>query len=173
MKLTAFHFALSFALITAVGCGTGSSQGSARAPSAEGMKYVLAEEPNGAIGVIEARKSAENGGDVVVVGRIGGTNNPWIEGRAAFMLLDPSKVVVAEGQDSAEQELCMDDCCASERADCTILVKVVDADGSVVAIDARHLLGLAVNDLVVVRGKAQKDESHNITILANAVHIHR
>jgi hypothetical protein len=139
--------------------------------SVDRTRYLLAEEPDGAIGVIEARESAADGAPIVLVGRIGGAANPWVEGRAAFMLLDASKVVVADGAECCEEEICLDDCCAEDRAACTTLVKVVDESGSVLAADARELFGLAANDLVVVRGKVRKDAEGNFTVLADGVHV--
>jgi hypothetical protein len=50
-------------------------------------------------------------------------------------------------------------------------VKVVDESGTVVATDARQLLALQELDTVVVRGKAQRDEAGNLTILANGIHV--
>ena len=38
----------------------------------DGSKFLLADEPEEAMGVIEARESAEDGAPIVVVGRIGG-----------------------------------------------------------------------------------------------------
>jgi hypothetical protein len=161
---------VTLVLSSALGCGeTTTSQG----PSAEGMKYLLNEEPTGAVGVSQVVASIDDGQPVVVKGHIGGANNPWIEGRAAFVILDTSKVVVGNGQDSGEQQICLDDCCAADRASCTTLVKLVDAGGKVVNTDARELLGVSANDLVVVRGKSNKDESGNVTILADAVYVAR
>lgn len=171
--------ALSAILITAlIGCGSSSSSSDmdslAVTPiSIDGSKFILAEEPDGAIGVIEARKTAANGDSVIVVGRIGGASNPWIEGRAAFMLLDASMVVVADGTESTDGEICMDECCATERAGSTTLVKVVDDGGKVLAVDARQLLGVHADDMVVVSGKASKDDAGNFVVLANGVHVRR
>jgi hypothetical protein len=163
--------------IALTGCGGSSSANvSAEAVtpvSIDGSKYVLAEEPDDAIGVIEARESAQNGDAVVIVGRIGGAKNPWIDGRAAFMLLDASMVLVADGTERAEGEMCMDDCCAAERAESTTLVKIVDGSGKVVAADARRLLGVAENDMVVVRGTVSKDDAGNFVMLADGIHIRR
>ena len=162
----------------AAGCGTsastspGSAQGSVTEAAINGDKYLLAEEPDDAVGVIEARETANNGDPLVIVGRIGGSDKPWVEGRAAFMLLDASMAVVANGTESAEGEVCLEDCCADERAECTTLVKVVD-NGTLVAADSRQLLGLKENDFVVVRGKASKDESGNFTVLADGVFVRR
>ncbi len=156
------------------GCG-GSNRptqiGDATPVSFDGSKYVLADEPDGAIGVIEARKSAKNGEPIVIVGRIGGATNPWIDGRAAFMLLDASMMLVADGTESAEGEICMDECCAAERTGSTTLVKVVDEGGKVLTVDARKLLGVAANDMVVVRGNVSKDDAGNFVVLADRVHV--
>lgn len=160
-----------------IGCGSSPSadvESSAVTPiSIDGSKYVLADEPDGAIGVIEARKTAANGDPVIIVGRIGGATNPWIEGRAAFMLLDASMVIVADGTESADGEICMDECCATERAGSTTLVKVVDDGGKVLAVDARQLLGVHADDMVVVSGKASKDDAGNFVVLASGVHVRR
>jgi hypothetical protein len=163
--------------IAGAGCGSSSSASvdtNAVTPvSFDGSKYVLAEEPDGAVGVIAARETAQDGEPIVVVGRIGGATNPWIEGRAAFMLLDASMVIVADGTDGADGEICMDDCCATERLTSTTLVKVVDGGGQVLTVDTRQLLGVAANDMVVVRGTVSKDESGNFVVLADGVHVRR
>lgn len=158
------------------GCG-GSSMPetavSATTAAINGEKFLLSDEPDGAIGVIEARDTAEDGQPVVIVGRIGGAENPWIEGRAAFTLLDASMTLVADGAESEAGEICLDDCCAEERGKCTTLVKVVDADGKLVAADSRKLLGVAEADTVVVQGTASKDESGNFTVQAQGVFVRR
>ncbi|WP_442483375.1 hypothetical protein [Aeoliella sp. SH292] len=164
-------FGLVFVLgLVQVGCGTSPGSQSPGA-SIDGSHFLLSEEPEGAVSVIAARESAEDGTPIVLMGRVGGTANPWIEGRAAFMLIDPSVSVVANGTDSTEGEICLDDCCADERAGCTSLVKVVDTDGNIVPVDARQLLGLKESDLVVVQGTAKKDKSGNFSMLATKVFV--
>jgi hypothetical protein len=158
------------------GCGDATDAGSisgTTSNSIDGSRFLLSEEPDDAIGVIEARESAVHGGQITVVGRIGGTTTPWVNGRAAFMLLDASMVMVAEGTDSGEGEICTGDCCAAERAHATMLVKILDENGRVLAADSRQLLGLAENDMVVVRGKATKDKSGNVAVVGDAVFIRR
>jgi len=161
-------------LATSTGCGTApasSSQLSMLAANIDASQFKLAEEPDGAVGVIAARESAEDGSPLVLVGRIGGSATPWIEGRAAFTLLDASMNVVAEGDDRAEGEICTGDCCATERLNCTTLVKVVDEHGQIVPVDSRQLLGLKESDLVVVQGTAKKDGNGNFVMLARGVFI--
>ncbi|TWT43489.1 hypothetical protein [Botrimarina hoheduenensis] len=157
-----------------IGCGSAADSAAlALSPATRinASQYKLAEEPDGAMGVIAARESVEDGAPLVLVGRIGGAANPWIDGRAAFTLLDPSMAVVAKGEDTGETELCLDDCCAVDRQNCTTLVKVVDAQGKLVSMDSRELLDLKESDMVVVKGTAQKDEAGNFVMLATGVFV--
>jgi len=176
MKTIVCTVLISTAAAALSGC-SGNSASDATASvtpvAVDGSKFLLADEPEEAVGVIEARESAQDGAPIVVVGRIGGAANPWIEGRAAFTLIDASMAMVSEGEDDEEGELCTGDCCATERAVCTTLVKVVDAAGKVIAADSRQLLGLTADDTVVVRGKASKDASGNFAVLAEGVYVRR
>lgn len=160
----------SFGLL---GCsGDASSNSENLSPvRVDGRDYLLDEEPDGAVGVIAARESVEDGTPLVLVGRIGGAANPWIEGRAAFTLVDPSITVVEPGTDSAADEICMEDCCAAERSTCTTLVKFVDENGRVVPVDSRTLLGLSESDMVVVKGTAKKDDNGNFSMLATGLFV--
>lgn len=164
---------LSIAALS-IGCGSATEStavASSPAKRVDASQYKLPEEPDGAMGVIAARESVEDGDLLVLVGRIGGAANPWIDGRAAFTLLDPSMSVVANGEGSGETELCLDDCCAVDRQNCTTLVKVVDGQGKIVPVDSRELLGVKESDMVVVKGTAQKDKSGNFVMLASGVFI--
>jgi hypothetical protein len=164
----------AFTFVTGCGgAGDAVTQATNASLAVDSSKYMLMEEPEEALGIIEARESASDGDPLVVVGRIGGTTSPWVEGRAAFTLLDASILLVAEGAECGEGELCSGDCCAAERAHATMLVKITDLGGRVLAVDARRLLGLAENDMVVVRGKASKDDSGNVALIADGVFVRR
>lgn len=66
-------------------------------------KYLLASEPAGAKGVIDIKKEAKDGDQVVVVGRIGGSKEPFTKGRVSFTLVDPSFVPCNEkGEEDSE-----------------------------------------------------------------------
>lgn len=171
MKTTyALILAITPALVCLSGCGR-SPATEAQASHFDGTQFLLAEEPDGAVGVIAARESAIDGAPLVLVGRIGGAANPWIEGRAAFTLLDASMTVVADGTDSVAGQICTDDCCATERLACTTLVRIVDSNGEVVPVDARKLLQLKESDMVVVQGTVKKDKTGNFSMLANRVYV--
>lgn len=164
-------------LVAASGCSqqtveaTSTSAGSTL--SIDKTKYVLSAEPDGAVGVMIAREDSQDQDDIVLVGRIGGRKNPWIEGRSAFMLIDASMSVVADGKETEEGQICMDDCCASLRAECTTLVKIVDDQGKPLAVDTRELLDVKENDMVVVKGKVQRDDEGTFTVAASGAYVRR
>ena len=170
MKKTITWLTLSLAAAVPAGCSQ-TSPPAAQTPSAEGAKYLLADEPAGAVPVKEVRGAAKDGDEVVIVGRIGGSAQPWVEGRAGFLIVDPSFLPCNEKEDDA----CPTpwDYCCDAKEDLVkgmATVKVVDAGGQTVPADARQLLGLKELDTVVVRGRARRDEQGNLTVLAAGVH---
>lgn len=141
------------------------------APSAEGTHFVMEAEPNDAQDVIAARGTAENEQEVVLVGRIGGSENPWVDGRAIFTVVDHSLKACTEipGDNCPTP---WDYCCATDKLkSSTALVKIVGEDGQPVKTDARELLGVRELTEVVVKGKAQRDDAGNLTVLATGVYV--
>jgi hypothetical protein len=118
-----------------------------------------------------AKEAAKDQDEIVMVGRIGGDVNPWIEGQAAFLIVDSALKPCNEKDDDAcptPWDYCCDvDDLPANKA----MVKVVDAGGKTVATDARTLLGLKELQTVVVRGRAQRDEAGNLTVLADGVFV--
>lgn len=163
-------------LVAVVGCGKSqapavSATAPSAAPSAEGAAFILTEAPAGSKSVVAARESATDGEDVVVEGRIGGAENPWVEGRAAFQIVDRSLVPCNERHgDSCKTP--WDYCCDGDKlSESLATVKFLDADGKTLASDARQLLGVTELQTVVVKGKAKRDESGNLTVFATALHV--
>ena len=158
--------------LIAVGCGrvsnspTEGSRGGA-APVAN-TSYRLTSEPAGAQDVKLARSSAKDDEEVVVVGRIGGDANPWIDGMAAFTIVD----LALKPCDDDGCKVPWDYCCdLDDLPKSKAMVKVVDTEGSVVPTESRQLLGVKELQTVVVRGKAKRDEAGNLTILAGGVFV--
>ena len=90
VKLVLLSLAIGF--LALAGCGREQPTANAPTNSAtiDGSKYLLGSEPEGGSGVIEIRDQAKDQDDVVIVGRIGGSENPWVDGRAAFSIVDVS-----------------------------------------------------------------------------------
>ena len=167
-KLLAAALLCSVAALAA-GCGKASPVAEATPVRRSTFKnYVLAAEPQGAVGVVTAREEAQDDKTLVVVGRVGGGIKPWVEGRAAFIMVDAAAAVTCD-------DSCPDGCSchAKELADATTLVKFVDQDGRTLEVDSRELLGIKEAEMVVVRGKAKRDQDGNLTLLADGLFIRR
>lgn len=167
-------FCLGF--VVAVGCSTENSappkvsdQGAEAA--IDGAKFLISEEPSGAQAVIATRQSAADGDEVLLVGRIGGGENPWVKGRAAFTIVDDSLQACSDiPGDQCESP--WDYCCETDKLPTsTALVKIVDEQGNPVQADARELLHVTELSRVVVKGKAQRDDAGNLTVLATGIYV--
>ena len=157
-----------------VGCGqTSSTPGPVTksvAPKIDGTKFVLAEEPADAKTVDEVREVAKDGDEVVIVGRIGGDRDPWVADRAAFLIIDPSRIPCSERTgDSCKTP--WDYCCETDLAKSKATIKFVDEAGKTLANDARQLLNVKELQTVVVKGQAKRDEAGNLTVLASGLFV--
>lgn len=167
------NWLLAFAAVVVSGCTQDSPEPGERSslPAIDGSTYVLSAEPAGATPVISAREQSQDGDDVVLVGRIGGSANPWIDGRAAFSIVDPSLKACSDipGDECPKP---WDYCCETTRLPgSTALVKFVDEAGRPLKADARKLLNVKELQTVVVRGKAQRDDAGNLTVLATGLFV--
>src|SRR5690606_11676948 len=77
-----------------------------RAPSAPDAAYILTEEPENALQVAEARLLSKNDEEITVIGLIGG-GEPFVDGLAAFTIVDCS----AKASSESHEEGCTDACC--------------------------------------------------------------
>ena len=168
--LTALAFTLSL-----TGCSPDtSSEPSATAlsqPNIDVSALLLNEEPADAQEVIAARSDAQQGDSLVVVGRIGGSKNPWVEGRAAFSLVDNSLLACSdrEGDDCPYP---WDYCCETDKLPTSkVFVKFVDEDGQLLGAGARELFNVKELQTVVIRGTAQCDDAGNLTVLASGMFV--
>ena len=155
-------------LIVVAGCGTESTTVVPTAPAIDGSRFLLKAEPAGAQDVVTARQSAANDQDIAVIGRIGGDANPWIDGRAAFSIVDMSLKSCLETGDGCP--LPWDYCCELHKLPtATAIVKFMDESGKLIAADARDLLHVKELDTVVVQGKVQRDDAGNLTLIASGL----
>ena len=168
-------FGCAVVIVTVVGCSQSATEPTTEtaAPTSavDGTQFVLTEEPEGASDVIQIREDSADGDDVVIVGRIGGSENPWIDQQAAFTIVDNSLKACSD----IPGDLCetpWDYCCQTDLLPtATALIKVVDDEGKLVSSDARELLDVKELSTVVVKGKAQRDDEGNLTVLASGVFV--
>ncbi len=160
---------LAVGLLSLVGCNRAPSETATtttlQCAAVSSFNVLLPSEPSGAKGVIDLRLESKDEEDVVMIGRIGGAEQPWVDGRAAFVVIDPS----VELCDEAGDGVCA--CCQDKVCDATALVKVVDRNGKLLKSDARDLLNVKGNELVVVSGTAKRDDAGNLTILASGIYV--
>ena len=168
-KISINRYLFLAALALAAGCSRPDAP--SETPPQSPSKHLLSTEPAGAQSVAEVRKSAAGEEHVVVVGRIGGDANPWVDGIAAFLITDTSLTPCNE-RPGDNCRTPWDYCCDLDvLKDLKVMVKLVDADGQPLGTDARTLLNLEELQTVVVRGRARRDEAGNLTILATGVFV--
>ncbi len=159
---------LAVAASLVAGCSESKApSASTNARSAPDPAYLLQDKPADVLGVAQAHNDSRNGDAIAVEGRIGGTARPFVEGLAAFTLVDAKLLGCPDQQGSATPW----DYCCSDTAGQLALVQIVGPDAQPVSKDARELLGVAELSKVVVRGRAQRDDQGNLTVLADKVHV--
>ena len=178
MKLFLRYTVVMMVATTLAGCtsesSTTTSNASTQVPdvaTVDGTAYLLDTEPDGAGNVIKVREEAGTDDDLLVVGRIGGSSDPWIDGRAAFTIVDLS---VKSCNDTLDDKCPTpwDYCCeTSKLPNSTALVKFVDKADQVVKADARTIFDLQELSTVVIKGTAKRDEAGNLTVLASGLFV--
>jgi hypothetical protein len=150
------------------GCGAFSDADDPRIAE-QRVKFLLDSEPEGGQPVLDVREAYKKPEQVVIVGKIGGVENPWSKGRAGFVMIDP-----AEADHNSEN--CDDPGCPhcartreKKRLLATALVEFVE-NGEVVPIEAQKLFRLKEGQTVVVRGQA-KINDENLVIEADGLYV--
>jgi hypothetical protein len=159
---------LAAVLLCLLGCGESASTIPGGPTSANfDPKWIAAEAPTDPLNVGEAREKVKDKQPIRMVGRIGGSPNPFVDGVAAFTLMDLSLPDCAGGD-------CSDDgCCTPEELKRNLAtVKFVNDYGKAVAVDARELLNVDAKSKVAVEGTAQRDEAGNLVVLAGRLYVY-
>jgi predicted hotdog family 3-hydroxylacyl-ACP dehydratase len=117
-------------------------------------------EPADAVPVHTAKQSAREGERIVIRGRIGGTREPFVAGRAVMTIVDPGLPTCDERAD--------DDCptpwdyCCETRADIVAsaaTVQVSGDNGGPLRADLKNISGLKPGAEVVIVGTVGRTES--------------
>ena len=124
--------------------------------------------------VAAAKASARQGEEIVVVGRIGGSESPFVDGRAVFTIVDPALVACSDMDDPDHCKTPWDYCCedrAKMRAG-TATVEVAGADGKPLALTLRGSAGLEPLATVAVTGTVvERNEAGLFVVRARRIEV--
>lgn len=154
--------------LSVTGCGGSPTAQDTKSTTVD-SQYLAQTEPEKAVAVGDARASAENDEAITLVGTIGGSTEPFVDGIAAFTIVD-TKVPYCAAEEGCPTP--WDYCCTQDQVENNIAtVKVIDSSGNPVGEDARGLLGVKELSTVVVKGTAQRDDQGNLNVAANEVFV--
>ena len=147
----------------------------AAAASTESLpaNLIVTQAPADAKGVTEIRTAAADGDDVVVRGRIAGSEDPFTSGRAQFQLVDLGIKSCAE----MEGDTCptpWDMCCEEPAtvAQNSLTVQVVGADGRPLKSELKGAGGVKPLSVVEVKGKLHKSaDGKVVTVDAKELYV--
>ena len=155
-------------LFGAMGCSP-SSENASKDASRQNAKYALVSEPANAMPVGEARKTAKTDEAITLVGLIGGSSAPFVDGMAAFTIVD-TKVPYCAADEGCPTP--WDYCCQTNAVkDNIATVQIVDERGKPVLSDARKLLNVKELSTVTVQGTVKRDQQGNLTVLATKLFV--
>ena len=137
----------------------------------DGSTFILSAEPDGVMCVCDVRSALPSDEPIAILGRIGGMENPWTEGEASFVMSDPSLISLAE-----DDHECGDNCpyCAKKKKEqmhSMAFVQFVDDEGNVIRTDARKLLGVTDDQMIIVHGTASLNRTGHIVVAAKGLYI--
>lgn len=173
---------LSVALIPLLMAGCESSNAASDDKMADlRAAYLLADEPEGAISVAEAKAAAKDGKPFVLFARIGIEGyDTWQPGKATFVVSDPVAFLDinegdhqhadGDGHDHSNCPFCNKKVDVSETM---AVIQFVDANGELLAVDAQQLFELQKDQMVVVSGRGEVDSLGNLFVTADGIYIRR
>jgi hypothetical protein len=150
--------------------GDGDSNSTAALP--EG--FLLASMPENVQGVAEAKDKLKEGDDVAIRGRIGGANEPFVAGRAAFTIVDAGLKACSDIPGD-ECQRPWDYCCEprDSLARHSATISVVNAEGKPLPMSMHGVHGLQELSDVVIVGKVAQAEGNVLLVHAEGIYVVR
>lgn len=144
-----------------------AAQPAAAAPSTA-LKAVIDASVTGETKAIHiARESAKPGDTIAVTGRIMGTRNPFVTGRAAFILGDTELLTPCNENPGDNCDTPWDNCCDSKenKKIGTATIQIVDAEGRVLKEPIEGVDGIAKLARLTVSGAVAEGSSPELLII--------
>lgn len=164
-------------LFALASCGEKRPSASSSAPAAADPALAAVfttTAPAAPRAIHEARAQAKPGDDIVLAGRVMGSEQPFVAGRAAFVLGDPAILTACSDRPGDECATPWDNCCDTPEAkrDGTATIQVLGADGRVARGSLEGAGGLAKLSKVIVAGKvAAGSGPESLVVNATAIHV--
>lgn len=148
---TLMMITMATAIVLVAACGKKESAVPVTTPAA----FVNVEPEGIPIPIPEARKTLKPGDEVLLQGRVMGVRNPFVNGRAVFVLGDNETITPCT--EMGEEDHCRtpwDACCdlVEVRASGTASIQVLDEDGKVLTHGLKGVNGLRELSRVTVKG---------------------
>lgn len=156
------------------GCSENKSEPKAVAEASEVPAVFVSEALNGTATPILQAAEMKPGTEVLLTGLIMGAVNPFVEGRAAFILGDEATITPCDAKDDDHCSRPWDTCCdpIAARIAGTVTIQVLDANGHVLKQGLKGVNGLKELSRVTVNGTvADNSTKEAFVVNANAIHI--
>lgn len=173
-RMNAVATSLALLATALAGCGdAGTSPRTAAARAALPDGLVVRGKAEGTH-VAAAKATARQGDEIVIVGRIGGSEEPFVAGRAVFTIVDPALKSCADVDDPDHCKTPWDYCCeerdAMKRGTATI--EIADAGGRPLPIAVRGLQGLDPLATVAVTGTVtERNDAGLLVVRARRIEV--
>lgn len=176
MKLTTLLLTIvsAFAFVSCGEKKTADTDADAATSNEPLSALVLTSAPDGAKGIAEIRKTANEGDQVVITGKVIGSKHPFVEGRAIMTIGDPTKLTSCDLHEGDACPTPWDVCCDDQDVikASIVTVQVLDKDGKLVKADLKGLGGLKeLSQLVVTGTVADGSTADNMLINATGIYV--
>lgn len=124
--------------------------------------------------VAAAKASAQVGQELVIVGRIGGSVEPFVAGRAVFTIVDPALKSCADMDDPDHCKTPWDYCCEDREAmkRGTATIEITDAAGKPLALAVRGMQGLDPLATIAVTGTViERNDAGLLVVRAKRIEV--
>ena len=135
---------------------------------------MVARGPAQGTGVTAAKASATQGAEIVIVGKIGGSEAPFSADRAVFTIVDPALKSCADGGDPDHSTTPWDYCCEDRKAlkSGMATIEIADANGKPLAGSVKGVSGLDPLAIVAVTGTVtERNDAGMLVVRARKIEV--
>lgn len=132
------------------------------------MESVLNTAPKGgARSIKDVKSTAKPGDEVTLTGRVMGNVKPFVDGRAAFILADPSIITACSDKPGDGCETPWDACCDTpeDKKKAIATIQIVNSEGRVLKQSIEDAGGIAKLAFLTVSGKVAEGSAGDVLIV--------